>query len=151
MTMHRTPPGTRFLRHTRELKMSIYNWVDSFTAPASKKLGKKKRIEVNKIIAKQITDDEKLIITTIDPRYTTAFINAGDYFLNQVISTLLAQHTSRFSSRNTIPLNTCGSYRTCAFDLGHQAHFCLHFCYRHHQGKSRSGTCIRSKENENTT
>ncbi len=63
--------------------MSIYNWVDSFTVrilrhteSTSKRLGKKKRVKVNKTIAKQITDDEKLIITTIDPRFTTAFINA---------------------------------------------------------------------------
>ena len=48
--------------------MSIYNWVDSFTVrilrhteSTSKKLGKKKRIKVNKIISKQITDDEKYI------------------------------------------------------------------------------------------
>jgi hypothetical protein len=89
--------------------MSIYNWVDSFTVlvlrhteSTSKKLGKKKRIKVNKIIAKQTTDDEKLIITTIDPKYTTAFINAGDYFLSHVISTL-AQHTSSFASKRYNP------------------------------------------------
>ena len=89
--------------------MSIYNWVDSFTVrilrhteSTSKRLGKKKRIKVNKTIAKQITDDEKLIITTIDFRFTTAFINAGDYFLSQVISTL-AQHTSSFAPKRYIP------------------------------------------------
>jgi hypothetical protein len=98
------------LKATREPKMSIYNWVDSFTMrilrhteSTSKRLGKKKRIKVNKIIAKkQITDDEKLIITTIDPRFTTAFINAGDYFLSHVISTL-AQHTNSFASKRYIP------------------------------------------------
>jgi hypothetical protein len=89
--------------------MSIYNWVDSFTVrilrhteSPSKKLGKKKRIKVNKIIAKQITDDEKLIITTIDPKFTTTFINTGDYFLNHVISTL-AQHSSSFVFKRYIP------------------------------------------------
>ncbi len=49
-----------------------------------------------------ITDDEKLIITTIDPRFTATFINAGDYFLSHVISTL-AQHTSSFASKRYIP------------------------------------------------
>ena len=55
----------KILKATREPKMSIYNWVDSFTVrilrhteSTSKKLGKKKRIKVNKIISKQITDDE---------------------------------------------------------------------------------------------
>jgi hypothetical protein len=76
----------KILKATREPKMDIYNWVDSFTVrilrhteSISKNLSRKKRIKVNKIIiAKQITDDEKLIITTVDPKYTTAFINAGD-------------------------------------------------------------------------
>jgi hypothetical protein len=97
------------LKASREPKMSIYNWVDSFTVrilrhteSTSKKLGKKKRTKVNKIISKQITDDEKLIITTIDPKFTTSFfINAGDYFLSHVISTL-AQHTSSFASKRYV-------------------------------------------------
>jgi hypothetical protein len=99
----------KILKATREPKMSIYNWVDSFTVrilrhteSTSKRIGKKKRIKVNKIISKQITDDEKLIITTIDPKFTTSFINAGDYFLSHVISTL-AQHTSSFASKRYIP------------------------------------------------
>ncbi len=58
----------KILKATREPKMSIYNWVDPFTVrilrhteSTSKKLGKRKRIKVNKIIiTKQITDDEKL-------------------------------------------------------------------------------------------
>jgi hypothetical protein len=99
----------KILKATREPKMSIYNCVDSFTVrilrhteSTSKKLGKNKRIKVNKIIAKQITDGEKLIITTIDPKFTSIFINAGDYFLSHVISTL-AQHASRFASKRYIP------------------------------------------------
>jgi hypothetical protein len=62
-------------------KVSIYSWVDSFTVHVlrhtesiAKKLGKNKRIKINKIIAKQITEDEKLIITTINHTYTSAYI-----------------------------------------------------------------------------
>ncbi len=57
--------------------MSLYAWVDSFnvhvlrhTESTAKKLGNAKRIKINKIIAKQITEDEKLIITTINQTYT---------------------------------------------------------------------------------
>jgi hypothetical protein len=44
----------------------------------AKKIGRKKRIKINKIISKQITEDEKLIITTLDQKYASAYINAGD-------------------------------------------------------------------------
>jgi hypothetical protein len=63
----------RILKATREPRTSLYSWVDSFTAhmlrhseSTAKKISKKKRIEINKIISKEITEDEKLIITTID-------------------------------------------------------------------------------------
>ena len=73
----------RILKATRDPKMSLYAWVDSFTVhvlrhteSTSKRLGKIKRVKINKIIAKQITEDEKLIITTINQTYTSAFISS---------------------------------------------------------------------------
>ena len=99
----------RILKATRDPKMSLYAWVDSFTVhvlrhteSTAKKLGKTKRIKINKIIAKQITEDEKLIITTINQTYTSAFISAGDYQRNDLIN-LLAQHTSNFAAKKYIP------------------------------------------------
>jgi hypothetical protein len=68
------------------------------TESTAKKLGKAKRIKINKIIAKQITEDEKLIITTINQKYTSAYINAGDYQRTD-LTNLLAQHTSNFGKR----------------------------------------------------
>jgi hypothetical protein len=63
----------RILKATREPRTSLYSWVDSFmvhmlrhSESTAKKIGRKKRIKINKIISKQITEDEKLIITTID-------------------------------------------------------------------------------------
>jgi hypothetical protein len=86
--------------------MSLYAWVDSFTVhvlrhteSTTKKLGKIKRIKINKIIAKQITEDEKLVITTINQTYTSTFISAGDYQRNDLIN-LLAQTPATSRPRN---------------------------------------------------
>jgi hypothetical protein len=72
------------------------------TESTAKKLGESKRIKINKIISKRITEDEKLIITTINQTYTSAFINTGDYQRTDLIS-LLAQHTSNFAVKKYIP------------------------------------------------
>jgi hypothetical protein len=99
----------RILKATREPRTSLYSRVDSFTVhmlrhseSTAKKISRKKRIKINKIISKQITEDEKLIITTIDQNYTSAYINAGDYVLGDLIN-LLAQHTSNFAAKRYIP------------------------------------------------
>jgi hypothetical protein len=67
----------------------------------AKKIGRKKRIKINKIISKQITEDKKLI-TTLDQKYTSAYINAGDYILGDLIN-MLAQHTSNFAGKRYVP------------------------------------------------
>ncbi len=54
------------------------------------------------MISKQITEDEKLIITTINSTYTSDFINKGDYILGDLIN-LLAQHTSNFAAKRYQP------------------------------------------------
>jgi hypothetical protein len=51
---------------------------------------------------KQITEDEKLIITTINSTYTSDYINKGDYILGDLIN-LLAQHTSNFAAKRYQP------------------------------------------------
>jgi hypothetical protein len=74
----------RLLKATRDPKVSIYAWVGSFTVHVlrhtesiAKKLGKNKRIKINKIIAKQITEDEKLIITTKSDIYISIYQRRG--------------------------------------------------------------------------
>jgi hypothetical protein len=54
------------------------------------------------VISKQITEDEKLIITTINSTYTSDYINKGDYILGDLIN-LLAQHTSNFAAKRYQP------------------------------------------------
>ena len=99
----------RILKSTREPKTSLYTWVDSFAVHilrpseiTAKKLTKRKRIKINKIIAKQITEDEKLIITTINSTFTSAYINDVDYILGDLIN-LLTQHTSNFAPKKYTP------------------------------------------------
>ena len=99
----------RILKATREPKISLYAWVDSFTVhvlrhseSTAKPLTKKKKIKINKVISKQITEDEKLIITTINSTYTSDYINKGDYVLGDLIN-LLAQHTSNFAAKRYQP------------------------------------------------
>jgi hypothetical protein len=65
-------------------------------------LTKKKKIKINKVISKQTTEDEKLIITTINSTYTSDYINKGDYILGDLIN-LLAQHTSNFAAKRYQP------------------------------------------------
>ena len=99
----------RILKATREPKISLYAWVDSFTVhvlrhseSTAKPLTKRKKIKINKVISKQITEDEKLIITTINSTYTSDYINKGDYVLGDLIN-LLAQHTSNFAAKRYQP------------------------------------------------
>ncbi len=106
-----TPHTTwdRILKATREPKTSLYGWVDSFTLhilrhseSTAKPLTKRKKIKINKVISKQITEDEKLIITTINSTYTSDYISKGDYILGDLIN-LLAQHTSNFAAKRYQP------------------------------------------------
>ncbi len=99
----------RILKATREPKTSLYAWVDSFSVhvlrhseSTAKSLTRKKKIKINKVISKQITEDEKLIITTINSTYTSDYNNIGDYILGDLIN-LLAQHTSNFAAKRYQP------------------------------------------------
>jgi hypothetical protein len=53
---------------------------------------------INKIIAKQITEDDKLIITIINPTFTSVYINNGNFVLGELIN-LLAQQISNFAAK----------------------------------------------------
>ncbi len=58
-------------------------------------LDKAQLSRLRQLIAKQITDAEKLTITTINTSLTADLIDAGTYDLND-IKTLLATHIARF-------------------------------------------------------
>ena len=93
---------THILLHTREPMVNVYNWVVSFELPVRRitqcqgtALDKAQTSRLRQLIAKQITDAEKLTITTINTSLTADLIDAGTYDLND-LKTLLATHIARF-------------------------------------------------------
>ena len=79
---------TQILLHTREPMMNIYNWVVSFEQPLRRltqcqgsNLDKAQHGRLRTLIAKQITDAEKLKITTIDTALTADMVDKGMYDL----------------------------------------------------------------------
>ncbi len=67
---------SNILTATRQPRMSLFAWVDSFTLLALrygetvKKITITRQVKINRTLCKQITDDEKLIISTINPTYS---------------------------------------------------------------------------------
>ena len=93
---------THILLHTREPMVNVYNWVVSFELPVRRitqcqgtALDKAQLSRLRQLISKQITDAEKLTITTINTSLTADLIDAGTYDLNDM-KTLLATHIARF-------------------------------------------------------
>jgi hypothetical protein len=84
--------------------VNVYNWVVSFELPVRRitqcqgtALDEAQESRLRILIAKQITDAEKLTITTINTSLTAVLIDAGTYDLNDM-KTLLATHIARFDS-----------------------------------------------------
>ncbi len=73
------------LTATRSPKMTIFAWVDSFTiltlryGDTVKKITAVRSTKINKVVSKQITDDEKSIIATLNTQYSALALNAGQY------------------------------------------------------------------------
>ena len=87
---------TQILLHTREPMTNIYNWTVSFELPVRRitqcqrtALKKDQSLRIRTLMAKQMTDSEKLTITTIDTSLTADLIDAGTYNLDD-LKTLLA-------------------------------------------------------------
>jgi hypothetical protein len=93
---------TQILLHTREPMTNVYNWTVSFELPVRRitqcqrsSLKKDQALRIRTLIAKQMTDAEKLTITTIDTSLTADLIDSGTYKLDD-LKTLLATHIARF-------------------------------------------------------
>ncbi len=87
---------TRILLHTREPMTNVYNWTVSFELPVRRitqcqrsSLKKDQALRIRTLIAKQMTDAEKLTITTIETSLTADLIDSGTYKLDD-LKTLLA-------------------------------------------------------------
>ena len=90
------------LHAVRAPKTTIFSWVDSFTlrslryAETIEKISGVRLTKINKIIAKQITDDEKSTISTLNSAYSAIRIQDGAYDLTELIQ-LLAQNVTSFT------------------------------------------------------
>ncbi len=94
------------LTATRLPKISLFAWVDSFTLLTLRygetidRVSKGRQLKINKVIVKQITDDEKQIIATLNPAFPALKLQDGDYVVTELIK-LLAQNATSFTQRYT--------------------------------------------------
>ena len=80
---------------------NAYNWIVSFELPVRRitqcqrsALKKAQALRIRTLIAKQMTDAEKLTITTVDTNLTADLIDSGTYKLDD-LKTLLANNAHR--------------------------------------------------------
>jgi hypothetical protein len=92
------------LTATRMPKISLFTWVDSFTLLSLRygqtidRISHGRQTKMNKVIARQITDDEKQTIATLHPAFTAIKIQDGDYVVTELIK-LLAQNVTSFTKK----------------------------------------------------
>jgi hypothetical protein len=95
---------SNILTATRQPRMSLFAWVDSFTLLALrygetvKRISNTRQVKINRTVSKQITDDEKLIISTISPAYSSVVLNTGKYVFADLVK-LLAQNATSFTKK----------------------------------------------------
>jgi hypothetical protein len=94
------------LTATRMPKISISTWVDSFTLMSLRygetieRISTGRQSKINNVIAKQITDDEKQTIATLQPSFTAIKIQDGDYLVTEFLK-LLAQNVTSFTKKHS--------------------------------------------------
>jgi hypothetical protein len=94
------------LTATRMPKTSVFAWVDSFTlltlryGETVEEVSKRRQTKINRVVAKQITDDEKLIIATLQSAFTAVNIHNGIYPFSELVK-ILAQNVTSFTKRYT--------------------------------------------------
>jgi hypothetical protein len=100
---------TAILLHTRDVLLPLYQWQTSFD-PLTRKYEQAKGKSLNKTefrkikchIAKQITDEEKIILAGIDSSFTIENVDKGAYVL-RTFQDKLASNASRFQSKKYTP------------------------------------------------
>jgi hypothetical protein len=84
--------------------MTLFAWVESFTlrtlrySETIEKISGARLTKINKLIAKQITEEEKLMISTLNSTYTSIRIQDGDYTFTDMVK-LLAQNVTSFTKK----------------------------------------------------
>jgi hypothetical protein len=101
------------LTATRLPKVTLFTWVDSFTLLALRyaetvkdKITKGRITKINRVVAKQLTEDEKLIIAFENNNFTAVKVHQGEYVFVELVK-LLAK-TSQALPRDIHPKNTRG-------------------------------------------
>jgi hypothetical protein len=95
---------SNILTATRQPRAALYAWVDSFTLLALrygetvKKISSTRQVKINRTVSKQITDDEKLVISTINPAFSAVVMNSGKYIFAELVK-LLAQNATSLTKR----------------------------------------------------
>jgi len=93
---------TNILLHTRIIGQAIYQWqasfdplIRKFEQARSKKMRKSQTKDVKQLMAKQITDSEKIILSGISAKYSIDKIDKGTFVLKEFQDDL-ALNTARF-------------------------------------------------------
>ena len=100
---------TAILLHTRDLMVPLYQWQASFDPlirkyeqAKGKELVNSEKRKIKCLMAKQITDDEKVILSGIDPNFTIDNVDKGRFTL-RAFQEKLASNAGRFQSKKYTP------------------------------------------------
>ncbi len=63
-----------------------------------KKITSTRQIKINRTVSKKITDDEKLVISTINPAFSAVVMNSDKYTFADLVK-LLAQNATSFTKK----------------------------------------------------
>ncbi len=94
----------RYTHSPRLPNTTIFAWVDSFTlltlryGETCDKITKVRLTKINRVVAKQITDDEKLPIATLQASFTSINIQNGIFVFSDLVK-LLAQNVTSFMKK----------------------------------------------------
>ncbi len=93
---------TKILLHTRVIGQAIYQWqaffdplIRKFEQARSKKMRNKHFTDVKQLWAKQVTDNEKIILSGINIKYSIDNVDKGTFVLKELQDDL-ALNTARF-------------------------------------------------------
>ena len=93
---------TKTLLHTREIGQAIYQWqasfdplIRKFEQARGKKMRKKHLVSVKQLWAKQVTDNEKIVLSGINAKYSIDNVDKGNFVMKEIQDDL-ALNTARF-------------------------------------------------------
>jgi hypothetical protein len=96
---------TKILLHTRDIGQAIYQWqasfdplIRKFEQARSEKMLKKHLTNVKQLMAKQITDNEKIILSGVSVKYSIDDVDKGNFVLKEFQDDL-ALNTVRFKHK----------------------------------------------------